>query len=466
MTIHTTANDAAGESRPRQLTLPLLDTDPIWDLRWLILLVPLWWLLGIEQFVWPIGLLVITAKVLRLQHGRVKVINPLKWYLLFLAAVLISSFFIVESFRWLTFLRNLSAYVSALLILFVITNRARSWQKLESVLNAILMAAIMVGVIGLLGELNIWRPSLTSPFGRLLPSWVAETSYGKEVAIRQIGQGAWFVGLGQYFRLSGLYLFAAIYASAIAYVVPFFGFQYYRHSGWRRIVVFLAILLLLVNLIYTTGRVATISLMVGALYFVVVQSRRRRLIRIFLAGALVLAIAVLLLSVVFDVSSASGGGFIGSLQEGLESFVYARGPGSFNSRSAVYEVTLSGFLERPFFGWGTERDIGDLEFPAGSHNEYLGILYRYGLLGAMAFAALLVSLWWSTRPRPLTTAPNAPADLLRYGRWFFVTALINNIFIDPVVDTTAFTFLWASFALLVAARTLALQYDSPEHSDC
>jgi hypothetical protein len=48
---------------------------------------------------------------------------------------------------------------------------------------------------------------------------------------------------------------------------------------------------------------------------------------------------------------------------------------------------------------------------------------------------------------------------LRYGRWFFVTAVVNSLLNDPNVDTTTFVLLWLFIALLVAAAQF--MHDQP-----
>ena len=60
-------------------------------------------------------------------------------------------------------------------------------------------------------------------------------------------------------------------------------------------------------------------------------------------------------------------------------FIEAR---SFYGRAHLYIVTFNAWKERWLFGWGTQRDLLGAEFvPAGSHSDYLGFLFKQGVLG-------------------------------------------------------------------------------------
>lgn len=444
------------EAPPRRLlTLPFIDTEPLFDVQWAVILLPVWWWMGLEQFIWPVILSWATLKLLHLQRLRVTATPPLRWFGLFLIAVLISGLFIEESMRYATFARNLGAFVSGFLVYLVITNRARSIRSIDKTLDAILIVMILAGVAGLLGILDIWRPNIQSLMGRLLPDSVVATSYGSVIAHRELGQYGWFTGLGLYFRLSSFFLFGNHYSSAIVYTLPFLFMRMGQSRGVRKLAVGFAIPLLIINLIYTTGRVAALSLLFGALFFALFHSVYRRTVRALLALGLSLAIlAVLSLSIIEAGSPTAEAGLIGQASSAVEAMVFARGPGSYESRFGLYGATLAGFLERPVFGWGTERDVEGLPLPAGSHSEYLAALYRQGLLGLIALAGMVISAWLDTRPPRGAAARSREGTMLSYGRWFFVGMIINNMMNDPAVDATAYVFMWAIIGLLVSTARL------------
>ncbi len=435
----------------RSLSLPFIDTEPLFDVQLAFLLLPVWWLLGVEQFIWPIVFGWATLKLLYLQRLRVAANPPLRWFAAFLVAVMFSSLFIVEPERWFSFVRNLGAFTAGFLVLLIITNRARSWKNIEKTLDVTLITILVAGSMGLLAIVGIWRPQIHSFIGNLLPSAVANTSYGQTIVIRTLGGRAWFAGLGNYFRLSGLFLFSNSYSSALVYTIPFLFYKLSQKRGLAKIPWGMGILLLLINLVYTTGRVATIALLVGAIFFGLLYSKQRRINRVFMSLGLSMAIVLVLLTAALELSgSGSGTGLTDQATEAVGALVFARGSGSFTSRFGVYEATLSSFMERPLLGWGTERDHPGLRFPMGSHSEYLAILYRHGLIGFTALAGMLISTWIVTRPPRSMAAYTKERTFLCYGRWFIVTAIVNNIMNNPSTDATAYVFLWTIIGLLVA----------------
>lgn len=438
-----------------RLVIPFVNTEPLTDVRLALLLLPLWWVMGVEQFIWPVIFGIAAIKVLYLQRLRLIVVSPLRWFTLFIVAVVISGFFIDETFRLLTYARNLGAFVAGFLALLIISNRARSWKSIDKVLDAVLFIMLLAGLAGLLGTLNIWRPAIQSIVGQLLPPSVTSTNYGQTIAIREWGDLSWFSGLGLYFRVSSFFLFSNHYSSALIYVFPFFFMKLGQTRGVGKLLVVAAIILLGINLIYTTGRVATLSLLIGALYYAMFHSTYRRPLRALISLGITLGVVLILFSATVELTSGfKQVGVISQTAESLDAFTFARGEGSFINRFGVYGATLAGFLERPLFGWGTERDVAGLNIPAGSHSEYLAALYRQGLFGLIALTGLLLSAWRATRP-PRGRAAGEPVGIfLRYGRWFLVAALINSIMTDPSVDSTTYVILWTLIALLIAAGRL------------
>ena len=140
----------------------------------------------------------------------------------------------------------------------------------------------------------------------------------------------------------------------------------------------------------------------------------------------------------------------------VEATAFARGAGSVDARSAVYRSTVSGFLERPLLGWGTERDIPGQRYPAGSHSTYLGVLYKHGLVGFVCLLGVLASGWLAIRPAARLEG-TAAYDLLRFGQWTYVAVLLNG-FTDVLdLDATTLILIYSIFGTLIAVRAQALE---------
>ena len=345
-----------------KIVLPFINTRPATDIGLFILLLPFWWVLGVEQFIWPIGFALITLKLL--SNGRNLYTTPtLKWLTLFLLVHLISGLFIVESFRYVTFVRNFSTYILAFFTLLAVINGVTKLREIKFVVDALIGMMALAALAGLLGILGIWDHSFnfTSLIGEVLPGWIVKTRYGSLVAQRALGNYGWFVGIGTYFRVSSFFLFPTHYASAIVLTLPLLGWRLHQSRRISSKIFFTFILLLLLlNLASTTGRIAIIGGLVGWAFFLATASKIRTIYKILLVGA-VLAGAIAILLVPQYVIA------------GYENFTLARGTGSFDRRSTVYEESLAGAWERPFFGWGTERDFPDTIDPTQDYKYPAGI---------------------------------------------------------------------------------------------
>lgn len=443
---------AVGRAERRAITLPFINAHPITDVCAAIMLLPVWWVLGVEQFIWPLLFGWTALRLAISRHYRLVLVPPVRWLLAFIVAQIISGLFIVESYRLLTFIRNLGSYVAVALAIIVITNANADERQLKRVINSLLLIMVGVGAISLLALLGVWQPEFRSLVGAVMPKSIASTDYGGHIAYRNLGQPSWFAGI-IYYRLSGMFLYATMYASALAMVIPI---AYFAHGTAKSLVkkfaLAVVIVLLLINMLGTTGRVATLSMIAGAGAYVILASRARRIARMGAFMIMTLAVSLMLVS---PIELASGGDIV-------DQVLYARGGGSVEHRTAVYQATLSGWLGSPLFGWGTERDVADIPYPAGSHSFYLGVLYKHGLVGFLIFLGMWWSMWRHTAPIGVGMQRNIRLEwslgYLRITRWVLCAALINSA--TDVLDLDATTILTLGLILgtAIAARRNCVEY--------
>ncbi|MCB0017817.1 MAG: O-antigen ligase family protein [Anaerolineales bacterium] len=428
------------------LKLPLLDTRPVQDVAFLVLLLPVFWFLGIEQFVWPIAMLIVLVKAILLGQERLKMPRSLQWFGAFVIVHAISGLFIVESFRWLTFARNFGSYVAAFLVALILVNSVKSWDDALLVIRSLGLVMGICIFVGILGIMGLWRPNLSSVVGTFLPQWIKETYYGNRIAFRIIGQYDWFAGW-RYFRVISLFAFATMFASALAITLPIVIFLY---SATRRISGKLFWLIVLfsggVCLLFTTGRVAAFSFAIGGIFYFWYYARSRKLVRLTATVALGCVATLIFVNTIFSREPVPA-----NLVSFSNDFYYAR-RASVSDRGYVYQKTIEGWLERPILGWGTERDIPDHPFPAGSHSHYLGILYKQGAVGLIIYVTMMIKIWQELRPVP---RQNKHEQLfLVISRWVLLTAIFNG-FTDVLdLDATVYLFLWIIVGLVLALKTL------------
>lgn len=416
--------------------VPFLTTEPLEDLAWGMALLPVWWFLGLEQLIWlPIGAFVF-LKFVASREALPQLDTAGRLALVFLLAQLVSALFIAESFRLITFFRNWLTYAGAFLWFVLIRAELRTRDDLQKCLKGLGLGLAGAGLLGALGISGLWRPHFPSPLSPILPGGLASTTYGRQLAERNLGAPAWFFGLGDYFRVESVFTFATFFALALVVGIPIV--LYLRRTARSRRIRFLwgAVAVLLgINMIYTTGRVSILSLILaGQLVFL---WQRPRLLM--LASLLVFSLGYLL------VGTERGQRLV---RTATFAAAYARGGGSVEGRGAVYRSTLVGIRERPFFGWGTERDLPGQKYPAGSHSYYLGMLYKHGIFGFASLVLFFGAIWTSIQRRAATHVDDSVA--VQSARWIFLGLVLNG-FTDVIdLDAIALVFAWVALAALTA----------------
>lgn len=431
---------------------------PIRTLGLWLLLWPLWWILGIEQFVPTLVAVILLAQLVLSKQvapsGRRTVLVA---FALFMVAQLLSALGIGNLRRLLTFARAFATWAGAAAVLTIATTVPRGSEdvhRLIWILAGLVAVASAVAVAALLG----FRPEgWVSPFARLLPETLERGGFLEQIAERSLGGVGYFRPLGRYYRVSSLFLWPLGNATAMAASLPLVATLTRRGKAWHRAAAGLIVLLGLVNLTFTTGRAAIAGLLAGGIVAWAAYSRFRR---IFWRLALVV-LAIVVVLVLVDVATPGGSFLIEGGSTILTEVVFARDryedAGSAVVRSETWEVTIRDWTKRPILGWGTARDMPGLALPAGTHSTYLGILYKHGLVGLLAYLALLLALWRGTRPQGAAAAKAAPwaQDLLIAGRWSMIAVLIDGLTSTPASDTMALLIIWIGFGTVLACRALA-----------
>jgi O-antigen ligase len=136
----------------------------------------------------------------------------------------------------------------------------------------------------------------------------------------------------------------------------------------------------------------------------------------------------------------------------------------FNGRSAIWNYSWTGFLDRPFIGWGwlsawhtplfLRRDLWWSFTNTGwSHSGYMDVLLGGGLIAALLFAAAL--LWGGLRHLGDVTKQTAAQWTPALMFFVLATATQESFFIGN-------HFLWLLFAAAVAGNIATVNSAQPE----
>lgn len=414
----------------------------------LILTIPIWWVMGLDHAIWLLGAFLLGGFALRrpaLQPFGVAA-------LLFYGVLLLSGLLGAEGTRWITFARD-AVIVAAFLLAIVGAARLTHQPGQVHGLVFALACVILVSSVGSMIAFVLRDPlQFTTPIAPFVPDTIAETRLGEvSLTTRILGTLDFFAGI-RLLRPQGLFIFATSQALALAVAIPVL-MAARSWIPWLRWPLLALAGLASAVLVITTTRGAILALVAAALGI--------WLLRRWTIGNIVIplnlrsgAVMVAGMSLIVAVSLITG-----AATPVIRLFTTR----SFDTRSSLYEETLSFWAERPILGWGTEVDYeapptpkptakptpkptpsptakpsptatpeprpGDNP-PLGSHSQYLGVLFKQGLVGAMLFVALSAVL--ATHAVRLFRSPRPGTDWLVIAfAASLIGAITESLWLDP-----------------------------------
>lgn len=401
-------------------------------------LLPLWWAIGVEQLVWaPVG--IAATIVVLASRRRIRMPAPLLMLAIALVPIVASSAMIESTERIVTYARSVVGYVTFGAIAFAVANAADRRSRSDRLAIGIGIAIACDTSLGILAAVGVMRPTFSGPvMEALLPAGLAATDLGERFVVRSLGTPAWFSLFGEYFRLSGLFLFATMHAAALAIAFPFLVYLSRRAKGFERLAWTAILGVTLVNLALTTGRSAIAATLVGLAVFAARRLRSNLATAILLTTAALGGVATWA-ALPPDVASGA-----------VERVLAARGS-STSDRLRIYDATLGELSRQPWIGFGTERDREDLPYPVGSHSFVLGFAYRHGVFALLLAIAAGISIWRSASRR---ANEGAAGGLGAFVEWSVIAVLLISLTDVLELDATTFALaaVVAGFALARPAR--------------
>lgn len=416
---------AFAEAAPRKMAL----LRPGWPLTATLAGFPIWWVLGISNFIGHIAAIVMILELARMR--RIRLPRTIGVWLLFLlwvvAGVLVlqvAAPFAVPSTssdRYFTFAYRFGWYLAGTVALLYIGNMR---DLLSSTRIARAAAAMFITIVAG-GWLGVLAPNagFQSLMEILLPARVASNEFVSFLIHPQIVQN-YAQAVAEYARPSAPFGFANIWGLNFASFLPFFLFAWFgRDAGWRRKLGPLVLLLALVPAVLSLNR--GMWLAVGAMAVVVgVRSALRGHIRSLavLASGMVLALGLVLVTPL-------GSQVVNRLEN----------PQSAQTRSKVAYTTLASVLEgSPVIGFGSTRDPANAFYsvaggdspncpecapPAlGTQGHLWLVLYSQGVVGIALFLWFLGA--WLIRGLRLSSGVATASSCLLVAQ--FVTLLVYD----------------------------------------
>ena len=150
-----------------RLILPYINSEIHHDMACAFLAVPVMWLFGFDQVFWPVVAAYILVKFFYSgfapEKNRVE-----RLLMLYLGMFLVSAAFIHQSFRYVTFARNLAILISSLIFFLSIYYACRSKKRVSLIIHALIILESMCAFAAFLPIVGI-NVEFLAPFAWLVP---------------------------------------------------------------------------------------------------------------------------------------------------------------------------------------------------------------------------------------------------------------------------------------------------------
>jgi hypothetical protein len=398
------------------------------EIRPLLILIwslPLLWLIGGERLMFPflaVGLLLPRVKM----GGRTLSLSlPAWWFLAFLAASFISITQISTDVRIITFVWDASIYIGFFCVLLFITKNVTEFVQIRTLLVHIVLFGVVAQLFAsTYFTFGSWR--YESVIGQLLPGNLRNTMIGRGVLVRAVGKELWLLGINERVKafFSSSIHFGTVLMMVIGVSVYFLGVL--KGSRW-----WMALALLIssaVFLLYSQSRTAMVlSVLMVTVSILVVSMARSRAFGPALVGAL---FAGVMLAV-----GAFAALFWDQVWASIQDVFIESRAASFENRTEIYRQTLEWITRQPIFGYGTQTDVPGLGYPLGSHNWYLSVLFKHGLIAFIPFIIFILSVLTCSVVNVFRRYPNAEPRILSIILTCWLGCyLALCLTIEPVVD--------------------------------
>lgn len=442
-------------------TLPFVHTSFEDNLGFYFMLYPLWWVLGVEQFLFPMLLGYETLRLVYEKRLDFRWRHPL---LIVLGLQILWWMTPALTVRPLkpTFFMNLTFAGTAFLCVFLVYNRVTTRESWMKVLRALNWLAVWLALGAVLYLSGLWQGQLTSAVGQVIPQATQEDSvFYEEISTRFLGEP---IPAREGFlshRVRSFAMHFSSFAMSTVILIPVALWYATRLRGGWRWAQFAVVGALLAGLIYSQSRMSYITVFLAlVLYGFVSWFGWRRLWQLALAGVggVVLVFVGLLVSGMTPAEV---------INLPVRLFTEVR-PGSFNTRTLIYIRSIQELPQHPITGWGQPMQMGGWgeQYSLGTHSSYLNALFQHGAVGLMIDGAWRV-LMWGIVVRALLL-DRARSGLLRTFMVMAAAALLafqlREITDHWMWDYTRVSTYWLFLALIFGAYQLLLAGDDEQEA--
>jgi len=353
-----------------------------WPVVVLFVAFPVWWLLGVSAFIWP--LVAVPMLLALVWRRRTRAPVALIAWLAFISWVLLSGLQIKTGTTILTFGYRFSLYAGAAVLFLYVYNMPRS-DRLDAKVLRSLTIFWMVVVAGGYAGLLLRSATFVPPFEHLIPHGLRNKPFVQELVQPVFAQVQGFLGF-PIPRPAAPFAYTNQWGGNIAVLTMVaFGSIAVAGRGARRRLLIAVLAVSLVPMVFSLNRGMFLSLAIGVLYVTVRLAIRGRI------GALAAVLAVMAVMVAVVAVTPLGHLF-------LSGFSGTHG-NSNRTRLNLYQQASAGAGASPLFGYGAPKAaVGQTTGPAiGSQGQLWLVLYSHGYPALVFFVVFILAVLWQTR---------------------------------------------------------------------
>jgi hypothetical protein len=353
-----------------------------WPLVLLFVAFPVWWVLGVSAFTWPV--VAVPALVALILRGRTRAPVAMVLWFGFTSWVLLSGLQLESFTKITTFTYRLALYACAGVLFLYVYNLPRTGRLDTKVLRILTVFWIIVVIGGYAGIL-VGAHTFTPPVEDLLPLSLRHQAFVQELIQPVFAEVESFLGYPVP-RPAAPFTYTNEWGGNIAVLTPVaFAAIATAGRGLRRKIIIVVLIASLVPMIVSLNRGMFLSLGGGIAYVVIRLAIRGRL------GALVSLVGATSLIAVIVVLTP-----LGHLAAANLSSTHGH---SNTTRLSVAQQSIDGANKSPVFGYGEPQQVtgeGGTP-PIGSQGQLWMVLYSNGYPATVLFIAFFLAVLWQTR---------------------------------------------------------------------
>jgi len=399
------------------------------------------WFLGIDQLYFPLICLVgFFTYLYTLSTGELMPGREVWFFAFFVIATFFSVFQITTPDRYVTYIRNEGVYVAMFFIIVSATfASARSTDTTDKLYFALLLFSIQCSVVAFLAS-NGFSLSFKSVAAYVIPDMNSKYISGMLNKNTIQAEASWFSK--GFFRPRGLMMYpntmAGILASTMA-IKAYFIYKFWRDQF--RIFAILCLILIFMDIfsIYSSlSRSTWIGLVIALAVFPFAFKTS------FVAKLMPALVGAVVIGLVF----------LTGLSAGIESRLVDKthsNEGRGLNYTLIWQETTSS-ADKLLFGHGTQIDHWMLGIPLGSHSTYLGVFFKFGVIGSVFFLLFLFFLY-RLASRLTANVNKININGGNYIRPYFlcfalITPIVQMTFIEVDVDLS-YAFYFSAVVFLI-----------------